>query len=150
MSGYATPAVEQLNSMLEMIVGDYASASPVDGAAIETTHRAIYYDRSDGTVASCSCDIGAAAGLGCALSMIPPAGCEDMVGSEELTGMAEANLGEVMNIFSNLFMNDRSAHLRLAGVGTDVAGEIPDSGTDVAFALDLGRYGKGQLVFRHV
>lgn len=150
MSGYRTPKVEALNAVLEMIIGDYASAKPAAAPAVAATHRAIYLDRADVTVASCRCDIGAAAGLSCALSMIPPAGCEDMAASGELTAMALSNLNEVMNIFSNLFMDDHSAHLRLRGVDTDVAEEVPAGAADVVFDLELGRYGKGQIAFRHV
>lgn len=151
MSAYCTPTAAGLDNMLTMVVGEDAESSPSSKTAIEASHHALFKDGDDVVVATCSCNIEAAAGLSCALSMIPPGGAEDMIDEKELTETAKANYYEVMNIFSSLFMDDRSAHLRLTEIGTGAPPVELDKGESVAFTLDLDRYGNdGEIVFRHV
>ena len=150
MSDFLTPDKAGLDRMLGMVVGEDAAAEPRADEAIEESHHALFIDREDKLVAICSCDMHAAAALGCALSMIPVGGAEDMVDEKELTGMAMSNLGEVMNIFSSLYMNDGSGHLRLKSVENGPAPALEGS-TAVAFDLDLDRYGSdGSIVFRNL
>lgn len=149
---YAHPELNALLKMLEMIIGPDAGASDAEGLEhAQISHTAIYVDKDNTPVASCSCDLKTAAALGCSLSMIPPGGAEAMVEDGELTNNATDNLYEVMNIFSSLLMSDRSSHLKLStlnvGAETPVAGE---SIKDVCFNLDLGNYGVGTIMFNAV
>ena len=146
---YISPELNNLRGMLEMIVGPSAGAKGADNSdGLEISHTAVYIDKDDTPVASCSCDMKTAAALGCSLSMIPPAGAEGMIDDGELSANANDNLYEVMNMFSSLLMNDKSSHLKLAKVdpGSDsaVAGETVK---EVCFSLELGAYGSGTIVF---
>jgi len=151
MSAYCTPTEAGLDGMLAMVVGEAAKASPNEGATIQASHHAVFIDRDGVPVATCSCNLTAAANLGCALSMIPPGGAEAMIEERALSETANANFYEVMNIFSSLLMDDRSGHLRLSEVGAGAAPVTLEDGRSTSFTLDLDRYGKGgEIVFRHV
>jgi len=137
--------------MLAMVVGEGATSSPSGGDSLQTSHHAMFSDRDDVPVATCSCNLIAAANLGCALSMIPPGGAEAMIEDKELTERANANLYEVMNIFSSLLMNERSSHLRLVEVGVGAPPVALEGGASARFMLDMLSYGKGgEIVFRHL
>lgn len=134
-----------------MVLGVEAKASSGSApASEELKHVAIYLNREDEVVASCSCDFTTAAALGCALSMIPPGGAEVMIEEGALTATAAENLYEMMNICSSLLMNDKSAHLRLSEVVVDAGRRVQvDGNEEAAFDVELGKYGKGVLVFNH-
>jgi len=81
--------------------------------------------------------------------MVPPGAAEDMVEEGVLTEMASANLYEVMNIFSALYMDDSTAHLKLTGVAAanDTNVSLEGETQEVTFNLDAGRYGRGKVRF---
>lgn len=147
---YKKPEAGQLEEMLTMVVGGDAGAAvaKVDGGKL--SHTALYVNDEGESVATCSCTMPTAAALGCALSMIPPGGAEGMVEDNELSATATDNLYEVMNIFSSLLMDDKSAHLKLVKVdtGTDIR-LTGDGFEEQSFSINLGKYGKGELVFNY-
>ncbi len=150
MSAYKLPSPTELNESLEMILGE--SAKIAEGAALATnsaSHAAEFVNRQDEVVAYCLCDLPLAAGLGAALSMVPPGAAEDMVSDGSLTEMATANLYEVMNIFSALYMDDSTGHLKLTVVNAanDTTMTLEGDTQEVTFDLDTGRYGKGKVRF---
>ncbi len=149
---YIKPEVPKLLQMLEMVAGASANAKVADGLdEANISHTAVYVGEGDEAVATCTCDMGAAAALGCSLSLIPPAGAEDMVSSGKLSDNAADNLYEVMNIFSSLMMDDKSSHLKLVSVkdGADdaITGKTVEN---VSFLLNLGAYGEGTISFNAV
>ncbi|MFK8079977.1 MAG: hypothetical protein AB8B97_06820 [Granulosicoccus sp.] len=144
---YKKPDASQFTDMLQMFVGPAAEAQGAAAlASSDFSHTAIYIDQGGEVVATCSVALPTAAALGCSLSMIPPGGAECMVEDKELSEMATDNLYEVMNILSSLLMSDKTSHLKLSKVepGSEarIAGEAEE-----AYSLDLGNYGKGELVF---
>jgi len=144
---YKKPDAAQFTDMLQMFVGPAAEAQDADSvASSDFSHTAVYINQDGETVATCAVALPTAAALGCSLSMIPPGGAECMVEDKELSEMATDNLYEVMNILSSLLMSDSTSHLKLAKVvpGSDarIEGE-----SEKAYSLDLGAYGKGELVF---
>jgi len=146
---YKKPDAAHFSDMLQMFVGPAATAK--DAAAVASTdfsHTAIYINGDGETVATCSVGLPTAAALGCSLSMIPAGGAECMVEDKELSEMATDNLYEVMNILSSLLMTDSTSHLKLAkvelGVDSRIAGEAEE-----AYELELGAYGKGEMVFNY-
>lgn len=150
MPAYKLPNPNELNESLEMILGEAAAITPCDTlSANSASHAAEFINRQNEVVAYCLCDLPLAAGLGAALSMVPPAAAEDMVGEGKLTEMAAANLYEVMNIFSALYMDDSTAHLKLTTVtaANDASMGLEGTTQEVSFELDTGRYGKGKLRF---
>ncbi|MGQ7847987.1 hypothetical protein ACUNV4_26060 [Granulosicoccus sp. 3-233] len=148
---YQSPTASKVAEMLSMVLGVEATAkegSAPDAAGLD--HVAIFLNREDELVASCSCNLSTAAALGCALSMIPPGGAEVMVEDGALSDTASENFYEMMNICSSLLMNDKSAHLRLVEVVVDAGRRmLTDGNAEVAFDVELGKYGKGSLVFNH-
>ena len=150
MPNYNLPAAPQLNETLDMIVGNGVNAKEEGSLDLAgSSHFAIYVNRQDETVAYALCDLPVAAALGAALSMVPPGAAEDMVAEKELTAAATANLYEVMNIFSALYMDDDTDHLRLTEVkpANDPAyAELSDTKSKT-YTIDVGRYGKGLVNF---
>ena len=150
MSAYKLPNPGELNESLEMILGESAKIAECDAlGANSASHAAEFKNRQDEVVAYCLCDLPIAAGLGAALSMVPPGAAEDMVEEGTLTEMAAANLYEVMNIFSALYMDDSTAHLKLTAVAaandTDVS--LEGETHEITYNLDAGRYGQGKVRF---
>ena len=144
---YKKPDEKQFTEMLQMFVGPAAEAQSAAAAkGSDFSHTAIYVNNSGETVATCVVGLPTAAALGCSLSMIPPGGAECMVEDKELSGMASDNLYEVMNILSSLLMNDKTAHLKLSKVESGSDARIEGEAEEV-FSLDMGSYGKGELVF---
>ena len=148
---YQNPEAKKLTEMLSMILGVDAvakSATALDGPALE--YVASYVNREDEVVATCCCALPTAAYLGCALSMIPPGGAKGMIEENEVSKMATDNFYEVMNIFSSLLMNDKSAHLKLFEVVRDSEKQLKaDGGEEAIFTVQLGAYGAGELVFNY-
>jgi len=146
---YQKPDAKQFSDMLQMFVGPAAVASDAGAAASsEFSHTAIYINGDGDVVATCAVGLPTAAALGCSLSMIPPGGAECMVEDNELSDMATDNLYEVMNILSSLLMSDKTAHLKLQKVEPGADARISGEGEN-AYSLDLGAYGKGEVVFNY-
>lgn len=146
---YQKPDAKQFSDMLQMFVGPAAVASDAGAAASsEFSHTAVYINGDGDVVATCSVGLPTAAALGCSLSMIPPGGAECMVEDNELSDMATDNLYEVMNILSSLLMSDKTAHLKLQKVEPGTDARISSEGEN-AYSLDLGAYGKGEIVFNY-
>lgn len=149
---YKKPEASQLVEMIEMILGVDAKASPTAATTTDSvSHVALYVNRDGEKVATCSCAMPTAAALACALSMIPPGGAEGMVEDKALTENATGNYYEVMNIFSSLLMSDKSEHLKLTTVETDASQRMVGDGVEEeSFALTLGAYGEGELIFNYI
>ncbi len=144
---YKKPDAAQFTGMLQLFVGPDAEAKSAKEVAIkEFTHTAVYVDKDGASVATCCIALPTAAALGCSLSMIPAGGAECMVEDKELSEMATDNLYEVMNMLSSLLMSDSTSHLKLKAVELGSAARI-EAEVEEAYSLELGSYGKGELVF---
>ena len=112
-----------------------------------------FIDDNDVPVAVCVCDIEFAAFSGCSMTMLPPSAAEDAVRDKNLEPMMRDNFNEVMNIFTRLFMNEKTPHLRLDKC-YEVA-EAPEAFVSIAsltgdrsnMEIDIPRYGKGNVSF---
>lgn len=149
MPNYRIPDADALNAMIGMIVDPDTAAELHDSPQeFDASYVALFVDGSDQLVAQCACDLALAASVGCALSMIPPNTASDMAKSGALTEMAEGNLYEVMNMFSSLFMDDNSDHLRLTQVVPATEAPALDGEVKKAvFTLAGGKYQGGKLSF---
>ncbi len=144
---YKKPEASQFTGMLQLFVGPAAEAKSADKvSSSDFTHTAVYINGEGESVATCSLALPTAAALGCALSMIPAGGAECMVEDKELSEMATDNLYEVMNMLSSLLMSDATAHLKLARVEPGSSARI-ETESEEAYSLDLGGYGKGEVLF---
>lgn len=142
------PEAGGLADVLTLMLGDDVAVVPSAERCEEADHHGVFVNAAGDVVARVSCALPTAAALGCALSMIPPAGAEGMVEDQGLSPGASANFYEVMNMLSSLFMDDRSSHLKLTAVQTGAAPQLSTaSERSGAYSLDLGRYGHGLLDF---
>ncbi len=150
MSGsYIVPSSEALASNLTMVLGEEPTIRESSLLPENADFIAIYLNEQSDPVAACYCDWPIACGLGSALSLVPPAIAEEMVREHELSEIAEANLYEVMNIFSSMFMNDETPHLRLTsveGTGGNTT-NIANAQVSASFEVDAGRYPGGHITF---
>jgi hypothetical protein len=111
----------------------------------------VFIDHSGAPVALCGADVGLAASLSSALSMLPPQAAKEALRSRELTaGMCE-NLREVMNICTRLVLDSTSPHLKLdrlysaKALPAAVATLLASASGRREFNLQLPRYGGGIL-----
>ncbi|MEM1432543.1 MAG: hypothetical protein AAGG11_00635 [Pseudomonadota bacterium] len=150
MAKFKVPTEEAVTGILQMFVPDAEAKS---GGADSYAFVGEFVDDEGELVSVCYSDFAASAGLGSALSMIPPAAAEEMLSSGELTPIAQDNLYEVMNIFSTVFMDDSTPHLKLVRVSpfADFAGAdaLGDART-VELSVQLGGYGDGALSFKAI
>ena len=145
---YCTPAPERLKAMLSMLTGEEVKADKQDAVVEGGKYHGVFINAEDSVVAIASCNMAAAASLGCSLTMIPPGGAEAMVEDAELTPNATDNLYEVMNVLSSLFMDDSSAHLKLVRVDVGEAPALDVTETETTtLGVELGRYGKLEIGF---
>ena len=143
---FKKPDASELIKMMNMILGDDSNAVISDEFNADSANfTAVYVNDLGDRVATCRLALPTAAALGCALSMIPPGAAEAMVEDNELTQTATENLYEVMNIFSSLLMDDKSSHLKLVEV--TAANDASMEGSACEFTIELGKYGKGHLLF---
>ncbi|MEM6708450.1 MAG: hypothetical protein AAF648_06665 [Pseudomonadota bacterium] len=150
MPTFKLPTEDALAKILEMVAPNSSAASTAADAG-SLVYAAEFEDDEGQLVSLCLADIAAAAGLGCALSMIPPGGAEDMR-SEGLSEIAEANLYEVMNMLSTVYMTESTPHLKLTKLVKieDCPAANEDRFEVGDWSLDLGAYGTGTLSFRTV
>jgi len=153
-TAFNIPNEIELKSYLMMLF-DGAGIGPGQAIDANTSGAVIgaFVDDDDVPVAACVCDIEFAAFAGCSLTMLPPGAAEDAVKDKHLEPMMLDNFNEVMNIFSRLFMNDKTPHLRLAKCY--VVSEAPEAFVAIAnstedrsnMEIDIPRYGKGNVSF---
>lgn len=151
MANFKTPDIASLLTMSEMFMDERPSVEKDTSFKIDdASHIAVFQDDAGADVALCFCDWPIAAGLGAALTMIPAPAAEDMVADKELSDLVRDNLYEVMNMFSSLFMDNDSSHLKLVEVFAKGAKDIPAIGGDVntiSFKVDPSPYNPGLIGF---
>ena len=157
MAKFVVPSnneVEQMISMLyegDVEVAESSTLSTEPGSKIVV---AVFVDDDDNPVSSCVCDFSFAAYAGAALTMIPKGGAEDAAETGEFSETLRANIYEVMNILTRLFMNPNTPHLRITKV-FDVLDDAPEdvqamlSAADksVGYTVSVPNYGSGELTF---
>lgn len=150
---YPLPDVRKVQHILGMLFDglDVKAGGAFDPTPDGGAWFGVFVDQTDLPVALCGADMGLAASLGCALSMLPPVAAKEAVRLRELTaGMCE-NLREVMNICTRLVLDSTSPHLKLDQLYPVKA--LPAAATALLasspgrreFNLQLPRYGGGVL-----
>lgn len=111
----------------------------------------VFIDDAGAPVALCGADVGLAAGLSAALSMLPFSNVKEAVRSRELSGGMCENLREVMNICTRLVLDSTSSHLKLdqiypvKALPAAAAAILTEAPGRREFELQLPRYGGGVL-----
>ncbi len=147
---YLVPDAGSVRPVMQMLFGEQAKVKDAP-AAPAAGPVASFVDDGGVAVAVAQCDAAFGAYAGAALSLIPPAGAAEAVASGALTEGMAANLHEVMNICSSLFMDDGTAHLKLDRVyGDGAAAPEPvqallRAGSGPSLSVEIPRYGAGVL-----
>ncbi len=134
-----------------MIFGEEVIIEDSDAMDLSTAAHVGLFEMADGTVVGmCHCDIGAAASLSCALSLIPPDIASEMVKEKSISDMAVLNLKEVMNMFSSLYMDDNTDHLRFTKLKDSASKPATDFSQRLDFELPNTKYPGGRVSFEVV
>lgn len=150
MPKFKLPTDDEIKAIIEMIA---QSCTVTPGNQGDYKFAAQFVDDDGNLAGVCLSDFPASAAMGSALSMIPPAAAEEMCNDNELTEMADANLYEIMNMFSTLFMSDRTPHLKLTVVKPIDEAEFVAASSDFEssdHAVTVGGYAEGQVSFRAI
>ena len=152
-SAYPLPDVRKVQDILGMLfdaldvkVGGAFDQTPDGGAWF-----GVFIDDAASPVALCGADIGLAASLGSALSMLPPSTAKEAARSGELSPGMRENLHEVMNICTRLVLDSTSPHLKLEqlcpvnALPAAAAALLTRAPVRREFSLQLPRYGGGVL-----
>lgn len=111
----------------------------------------VFVDETGVPVALCGADVGLAASLSSALSMLPPTAAKEALLSRQLTAAMCENLREVMNICTRLVLDSTSPHLKLdrlysvKALPAAAATLLATAAGRREFTLQLPRYGGGIL-----
>ncbi len=145
---YVLPKPGPLKGTLEMVLGVEPQLEETTAEAF-SPHRVAVYENSNGEeVAYCFADLAASASLGCALSLIPIPTAEEMIKDGSISDIAADNLYEVMNIFSSLFMNDSTEHLKLTKLeAADAINDTAAAMPGCAYRIEEARYPAGAVYF---
>lgn len=109
----------------------------------------LYVDDDNQPVTACVCDIDFAAYSACSLTMLPPPLAKESVNAGKLEDNMVANLGEVFNILSRLFMTNDTDHLRFlhahqaSEIPADLVEKFSNASKKVSFGVSIPRYGQG-------
>jgi hypothetical protein len=152
MEHYVLPDAVHLRHHLEMLFGDGLEVHPAATLGADAPYCGAYRNNAEEPVAVCLCDKAFAAYAGAALSMLMPNDARKAAEHGTLTDVMRANLYEVMNILSSLFMNEHTQHLRMREMSTPATMDAavkaiataPSSHAD--FKVEIPRYGSGRLV----
>jgi hypothetical protein len=153
MSRFVLPEAYQLRHHLEMLFGKGVVVNPADKLGADAPFCGIYRDDAKAPVGLCLCDMAFAAYAGGALCMMMPNDARIASQKSELPEVMRANLYEVMNILSRLFMNDHTPHLKLVemcsppGIDATIKGIATSPEEHMSFKVELPRYGAGQITF---
>ena len=150
-SGFLTPTEESLLTTLQFLYGEDLEVSASSAPESDKALWALYVSADGTPVAVASCDVAFGCYAGASLSMIPAGGAQDAAESGEISAGMLENLKEVMNICSNLMMDDSTPHLKFEKVYNS-ANDLPDAGKALldsasgpAFQVTIPGYGSGVI-----
>ncbi|MEM9172160.1 MAG: hypothetical protein AAGA84_05590 [Pseudomonadota bacterium] len=152
MTNFVVPTVEDIQSLLSIIVGEGLDVKEIDSDPSSAMLTATYIDDSNVLVGLCGADIHLAAYLSAALSLLPKPVADEQIKAGELNEQSAANFYEVMNICSKLFMSDESAHLRLDKtlLGADAQAPVDELNGEAVhktYSMEIPNYGNGIISF---
>ncbi|XOV83179.1 MAG: hypothetical protein ACFHXK_20295 [bacterium] len=146
---FVMPDEKSLAACLTMIYGEEPELHVIKPEILQPDYIANYIDAADKRVAQCISDMSATVSLACALSLIPIPTAQEMIQTKTLTPIAEENFHEVMNIFSSLFMNDKTDHLTLHQIHRDKEGAKGQLAGNQSIGYEIAgvKYPQGRLLF---
>ncbi len=147
------PSAKQVFEIVGRLFGDETTvkeaASPykIDAESILAT----YVGDDDSIRALLACDIEFAVRAGASLTMIPPGTADESIQTKEIAENLFDNLGEILNICVNLFMDAFTDRLHLGENIRDIsklndsAKAVIEGSQRVDFDIDIPRYGLGKM-----
>ena len=149
MAGFVKPTNMAILNYLQLLFGDDVKIEKGTTLAPAKSYIGTFVDDDGKLVGGCVADINFAAYAGAAMSMLPKGAADDAIKSKAVTEVMTGNLGEVFNILSRVVMDESSDHLRYQAVlGPEADTQVSDTIkalTENAFAVNIPKYGKGQL-----
>jgi hypothetical protein len=152
---FSTPSKAELKDMLGMLFTDLEvqDCDPVDMGA-DDLFFGLYIDDDDAPATLVACDLPFTAYMGSSMTMLPPPVAADAIKDGKPEDMMLANIKEVMNIVSRLFMLRGGTHLRFStlypaseGLSETVSGLLKNIEKQMFFNVEVPRYGTGKVGF---
>lgn len=151
MTKYLLPTAQSIQSVLTMIYGEEIAVEESSEMDLVTASHVGIFEAGDGSVVGlCHCDLNSAASLSCALSLIPPGVAQEMIKDKSISDMAALNLNEVMNMFSSLYMDDNTDHLRFTELKPIADAPDPALSRRIDFTLPDAKYPGGLVTFHAI
>ena len=151
MSKYLLPTAQSIQGVLTMIYGEEIAADEAPEMDLANASHVGVFEASDGSVVGlCYCDLSSAASLSCALSLIPPGVAEEMIKDRSISDMAELNMNEVMNMFSSLYMDDNTDHLRFTELKASKEAPTASLSRRIDLSLPDAKYPGGLVTFHAI
>ncbi len=149
---YKLPKPQNIQDMLNMMFDDITVAPGVFPSLDQL--GAAFVDPEGHIVAVSVMDLTFGVYSAAALSMIPKAGADDAIQDKKLFSPLPENLYEVMNICTNLLMDEHTPHLKIhkvfsqpKSIPADLRPAIEKMTDRAAFKVTLPGYGVGVLAF---
>jgi len=152
-TAFPLPDVHKVQSILGLLFDglEVKAGGAFDEKAAGGALFGVFIGAGDAPVALCGVDLGLAASLSAALSMLPPTLVKEAVKTGDLGRVMAENLREIMNICTRLLLDSTSPHLKLDQVYP--ANSLPAAAAAILaathshreFQLQLPRYGGGVL-----
>ncbi|NLA35444.1 MAG: hypothetical protein GX868_07120 [Actinobacteria bacterium] len=139
-----TPTPDAVRTLLAGLLGRQVTVSDLAASECAGALAGRYVTSADGEVAAgFVCDLGAAAYLGAALTLVPRTQAEECIANGQISDTLGENLTEVLNIASRLFNDAGWQHLRLVDV-VDAVGAEPWRAVGT-FSVEVEGYGAGAV-----
>ncbi|MCP4170787.1 MAG: hypothetical protein GY758_08465 [Fuerstiella sp.] len=154
MSSVSIASIDELTSLLELMLGTDVSAKAVESPMEADSSKVVgVYASDDGTVVSAyAVDLTLANYIGAAFSMIPPGAAQDNASVGTLPDNAFDNLGEILNVSVNLTKVSDSGHVSFRNaihpedeIPDDVAAILSSEANRLDVKIEIQRYGAGLM-----
>lgn len=143
MSGGALPTLDQLQKLMQCLLGDGVQAkTTMTGPDLSKPYvLASYVNEASEVRGILACDLGLSNSMGAAFSMIPANVAADSTKAGRVPDNIQVNLHEVLNVCVNLFTDNGKERLTLKDVKVCAPNEAPPAVTQSAkFSVQVPRY----------
>ncbi|MFN3191443.1 MAG: hypothetical protein ACE361_13050 [Aureliella sp.] len=152
-STISLPEQGETQSFLSDLAGQNIPTTSKDGS-VDVYAVAEYADQDGTVIGLIGCDLPAAARLGAILTRIPKGAVEDTIKTREFPDHIAENLGETLNIASNLFPSHNERRICLTRMLLDGEAsqyvEAANIDESVNFDVDIAGYGPGSIVIANI
>lgn len=150
-TAYPLPDAKKVQQMLGILFDGLNVTAGGNLGAVDKSWFGVFISDTGEPVALCGADVTLAAAFGTALSMLPPAAMKEAIQKNDISGVMQENLREIMNICTRLVLDSGSPHLKLESVCSgkalppQAASLIKGAKGQCHFQLQMPKYGGGVL-----